>query len=61
MTKCSFCAKEINPGTGMIYVYKTGKIAQFCSRKCEVHTTKLKRKPQNMKWVTSAGKSKVKK
>ncbi|HIH14989.1 MAG: large subunit ribosomal protein L24e [archaeon GW2011_AR17] len=61
MTKCSFCAKEISPGTGMIFVYKTGKVTNFCSRKCELHTLKLHRKPQNMKWVTSVGKDKSKK
>ena len=61
MAKCSFCGIEIMPGTGMIFVYKTGKITNFCSRKCELHTLKLHRKPQNMKWVTSAGKDKSKK
>lgn len=61
MVKCSFCSQEIPVGTGMIFVYKIGKVANFCSRKCEMHTLKLNRKPQNMKWVTSVGKSKAKK
>jgi ribosomal protein L24E len=45
------------PGTGKIFVYKTGKIANFCSLKCEKHTLKLKRKPQNMKWVKGSAAS----
>ncbi|MBI5798102.1 50S ribosomal protein L24e [Candidatus Woesearchaeota archaeon] len=61
MAKCGFCGNELMPGTGLIFVYKTGKITHFCSRKCEKHTLFLKRKPQNMKWVTSAGKDKSKK
>lgn len=56
MAKCSFCNREIPPSQGLIFVYKTGKITNFCSRKCELHTLKLHRKPQNMKWVTSAKK-----
>ena len=51
MAKCSFCSKEIEKGTGKIYVYKTGKILNFCSMKCEKNTLKLKRKPIKFKWT----------
>jgi len=57
MVKCTFCGIDIRPGTGEIFVYKTGKIANFCSKKCEKHVLKLKRKPQNMKWVKSSAAS----
>jgi len=53
MGKCVFCSKEIPVGTGMIFVYKTGKIVNFCSKKCEKHVLKFNHKPQNTKWVTS--------
>ncbi|MDP3918945.1 MAG: 50S ribosomal protein L24e [Nanoarchaeota archaeon] len=53
MVKCTFCETEIPKGSGMIYVYKSGKLANFCSMKCEKHTLILKRKARNTKWVTS--------
>jgi len=53
MAKCSFCKTEIPRGTGCLFVYKSGKSVWFCSPKCEKHVLKLKRKPQNMKWITS--------
>lgn len=51
MAKCSFCGKNIEQGTGKIYVYKTGKVEHFCSNKCEKNLLKLKRKPAKTKWV----------
>lgn len=54
MVKCVFCGQEINPGTGLIFVYKTGKVVNFCSRKCEKHVNKFNRKAHDTKWVTSA-------
>jgi len=56
MVKCVFCEREIPVSTGLIFVYKTGKVVNFCSAKCEKHTLKLNRKPHDMKWVTSAKK-----
>lgn len=49
--KCSFCGKEIKPGTGIIFVFKTGKKLNFCSRKCERNMLVLKRKPTKLKWA----------
>jgi len=51
MVKCSFCNKTIEPGTGKIYAFKTGKVLYFCSMKCEKNTIKLKRKPSKIKWT----------
>lgn len=51
MVKCSFCGKQIEEGTGMMYVYKTGKISNFCSGKCRKNTLKLKRNPVKFKWT----------
>jgi len=58
MEKCSFCKKEIKPGTGKMYVKKDGKTFYFCSNKCEKNQLKLKRKPAKQKWVTKIKKTK---
>ena len=59
MVKCSFCGKEIERGTGKIYVFKTGKINNYCSSKCEKNTIKLKRKAREIKWTSSYEKKEV--
>ncbi|MCD6513148.1 MAG: 50S ribosomal protein L24e [Thermoplasmata archaeon] len=48
--KCSFCGKEIEPGTGMMYVKKDGTILYFCSSKCRKNMLKLKRDPKKVRW-----------
>ncbi len=48
---CSFCGKEIEPGTGKILVRRDGKILHFCSRKCEKNMVVLKRNPRKLKWT----------
>ena len=52
MVNCSFCRKEIERGTGKLYVTKVGKQFWFCSSKCEKNQLHLKRKPHKTKWVT---------
>ena len=52
MAKYSFCSKEIEKGTGKLYVYKSGKTLNFCSNKCEKNLLKLNRKPVKFKWAT---------
>ena len=51
MVKCSFCGKDIEFGTGKIYVKTDGKVLHFCSMKCEKNLLKLNRKPRNFKWT----------
>jgi large subunit ribosomal protein L24e len=51
MAKCSFCNKSIEKGTGKLYVFNTGKTANFCSNKCEKNLIKLERKPIKFKWA----------
>ena len=51
MAVCSFCGKVIEKGTGKMFVFKTGKINWFCSRKCEKYLLKLGRKPSRFKWT----------
>lgn len=51
MPKCTFCGNSIEKGTGKMFVYTSGKIAYFCSMKCEKNLLKLKRKPLKVKWT----------
>ncbi|HLC81713.1 MAG TPA: 50S ribosomal protein L24e [Candidatus Nanoarchaeia archaeon] len=51
MAKCTFCGEQIEKGTGKMFVYISGKIANFCSNKCEKNLLKLKRKPLETRWT----------
>ena len=51
MPKCTFCGNSIEKGTGKMFVYSSGKIAHFCTRKCEKNLLQLKRKPVNTRWT----------
>ena len=51
MVKCSFCGREIEKGTGVMFVKNDGKIFYFDSKKCEKNMLKLKREPARTKWV----------
>ncbi|MBN2111804.1 50S ribosomal protein L24e [Candidatus Woesearchaeota archaeon] len=51
MAKCSFCKRDIEPGTGKIFITKEGKDFHFCSMKCEKNQLKLKRLPRNLNWI----------
>ncbi len=54
--KCSFCGKEIEKGTGVLYVKRDGKSYPFCSRKCRINALKLKRKSHKVKWIRKSKK-----
>ena len=49
--KCSFCGKDIAPGTGMNYVRRDGRVLRFCGSKCRKSTLKLRRDPRRFKWT----------
>nr|MBI4156805.1 50S ribosomal protein L24e [Candidatus Woesearchaeota archaeon] len=51
MAVCSFCGNRIMKGTGKIYVFKTGKINNYCRSKCEKNDLKLQRKARDLKWT----------
>lgn len=51
MAKCTFCGNNISQGTGMVYVFKSGKTSNFCSSKCRKNQLKLKRKAIHTKWT----------
>jgi large subunit ribosomal protein L24e len=54
--RCSFCNKEIEPGTGMIYVKNNGTLLRFCSSKCRKNMLKLKRESRDFKWASGGAK-----
>ncbi|MCK4581886.1 50S ribosomal protein L24e, partial [Candidatus Bathyarchaeota archaeon] len=49
--KCSFCGKEIAPGTGMNFVRRDGRVLRFCSGKCRKSTLDMRRDPRKFKWT----------
>ncbi|ABN69928.1 LSU ribosomal protein L24E [Staphylothermus marinus F1] len=55
MVRCSFCGREIEPGTGIMYVKNDGSILWFCSRKCYKNYLLLRRDPRKLKWTLKYG------
>jgi len=49
---CSFCGKDIEPGTGKMVVAASGSVSFFCSSKCEKNQLKLKRSPRKVRWTS---------
>ena len=49
--KCSFCGKEIEKGTGKMYVKKDGNVLNFCTSKCQKNMVDLKRAPRKTAWT----------
>jgi len=56
--KCSFCGREIEDGTGKMFVTKSAKVLYFCSRKCEKNLNRLRRKPLATRWTEDYAKEK---
>ncbi|MBM5805393.1 MAG: 50S ribosomal protein L24e [Candidatus Verstraetearchaeota archaeon] len=48
--KCSFCNRDMNVGTGLMYVKNDGTILRFCSSKCRKNMLELKRAARHRKW-----------
>jgi large subunit ribosomal protein L24e len=49
--QCSFCAQEIEPGTGTIFVKRDGTVYQFCSSSCRKQQLHLGRIGHRFKWT----------
>ena len=47
---CAYCGREIEPGTGLMYVRNDGSQLWFCSSKC-FKLWKMKRDPRKLKWT----------
>ncbi|HID71311.1 MAG TPA: 50S ribosomal protein L24e [Thermoplasmata archaeon] len=48
---CSFCGKEIEPGTGKMYVKRDGTVFYFCKNKCKKNMIVLKRVHRRTRWT----------
>jgi large subunit ribosomal protein L24e len=48
---CSFCAGEIEPGTGMMFVKKDGVAFYFCSTVCRRNQLEKGRLGHRFKWT----------
>ncbi len=49
--ECSYCANDIEPGTGTTFIRKNGQVVRFCSRKCRRSLLDFKRDPRKFKWT----------
>lgn len=54
--KCSFCSKNIEAGTGKMFVKNDGRTFYFCSSKCEKNMLELRREPRKVKWIRKKAK-----
>ncbi len=61
MPVCSFCGREILPGTGIMYVHKSGRVSWFCSRKCRNLALERKRKNIKVRWTMAYRKARTSK
>lgn len=48
---CSFCRRDIEPGTGKMYILKDGTSYYYCSNKCNKHHLKLKHEARAVRWT----------
>jgi large subunit ribosomal protein L24e len=48
---CSFCAGEIEPGTGSMFVKRDGTVFHFCSSSCRKQQLHLGRVGHRFKWT----------
>ena len=53
MTKCTFCGKEEVPFRGQHLIRNIGEVSFFCSSKCRVNSTKLKRDKRKVRWTNA--------
>lgn len=49
--QCSFCAREIEPGTGMMFVKRDGTVFNFCTSSCRKQQLDLGRVGHRFKWT----------
>lgn len=49
--QCSFCADEVEPGTGSMFVKRDGTVFYFCSSSCRKQQLHLGRVGHRLKWT----------
>ena len=57
--QCSFCADEIEPGTGAMFVKRDGTVYHFCSGSCRKQQLHLGRVGHRFKWTRAHALKKV--
>ncbi|HVO77256.1 MAG TPA: 50S ribosomal protein L24e, partial [Methanomassiliicoccales archaeon] len=55
---CSFCGKEIEPGTGKMFIKKDGTVFLFCSNKCSKNMIDMERIPRRTTWTRAYAREK---
>jgi large subunit ribosomal protein L24e len=48
---CTFCAGEIEPGTGTMFIKRDGAVFHFCSSSCRKQQLHLGRVGHRLKWT----------
>ena len=56
---CSYCGKQMEPGTGKLFVRKDGAVFYFCSSKCQSNYN-LGRIPRRVAWTAAGRKARGK-
>ena len=56
---CSYCGKQMEPGTGKLFVRKDGSLFYFCSSKCQSNYN-LGRIPRRVAWTAAGRKARGK-
>lgn len=51
LRQCTFCARDIEPGTGSMFIKMDGGVNFYCSNKCRKNHLKLHRNPRKLKWT----------
>ncbi len=57
--RCSYCTREVEPGTGIMYVKKVGTVKYYCSSRCykfEVNQGKKQRMKEQKGLAKAAAK-----
>jgi len=56
--KCSYCTREIEKGSGIMYVRKIGTIKYYCSDRCYKYDViyKKKQRPKEQKEIADRAK-----
>ncbi len=49
--RCAFCGSEVRLGSGVLVVKNDGSTKSYCSLKCRVNDSKLRRDPRKLKWA----------
>lgn len=49
--QCAFCAAEIEPGRGLMFVKRDGSVFYFCSGTCRKHQMTYHRVGHRLKWT----------